>query len=252
MEYNSIFLNHGISEDEAKFLVGKYKQIESLTEIAQGYSLFAEFGFNPFSLYQVRPFKKIITASFELPSTDDVLMHTDLPFGITPKNGIVLPLIRGIGLTDAIGIAEDLSRFAKPPIHFSPLDLDLKHNLTNIGVVYDMQAVGDREFITSIERILKNHNTEMDKMTRKRYCFITSSAKNEEYDVDLTLPKMKGLIVGSTQNFLVHNMMRLIKKADITVTQPSLIFDEFYQNAKSIEDKVRIISNGREAVVMKE
>ena len=63
---------------------------------------------------------------------------------------------------------------------------------------------------------------------------------------------MKGLVVGEVENFLVHGLMRLFKKAEITVTVPVLFFDEFYQSAKSLDDRVRIISNGKEAIVLKE
>ncbi|MCK5474255.1 MAG: hypothetical protein KAI53_02515, partial [Candidatus Aenigmarchaeota archaeon] len=95
--------NSDFSENTARFLAEKYRQIEALTDSANGYSLFVEFGLKPFQFYQARPFKKIETADFELPkileSKDS--LSTKLVFGITPEDGIVLPVIRSIGYMEA-------------------------------------------------------------------------------------------------------------------------------------------------------
>ena len=247
----------GIPEENAKFLIDKYKEIESLTAIAEGYSLFVEFGFNPFALYQVRPFKKIETADFELPKFDhNSALWTDVCFGITQQDGIILPVIRGMGITEAVIITEELGQFKEPTIPFSDGDMDLMMDLSNVGMAWAYGAFGsgrnEIEFRNSVSKTLEIYNKNVDRRIDKPYCFMTSSAQREEYDLDLILTKMEGLIFGRSENFLTHNLIRLLKKADVTVAQSILIFDEFYKNTKSLEDKVRIISNGKEGIVLKE
>jgi len=46
--------------------------------------------------------------------------------------------------------------------------------------------------------------------------------------------------------------MRLFSKADVITTHVYLLENNFFKSLKSIEDKVRIISNGKEAVVLPE
>jgi hypothetical protein len=46
--------------------------------------------------------------------------------------------------------------------------------------------------------------------------------------------------------------MRMMKKSNVTIGSHTLLYQDIYQNTRSLEDKVRIISNGKEAVVIKE
>lgn len=88
----------------AEELAERYRALESLDAIASGYALFVEFGWNPYALYQVRPFKPFAIADFDLPSVkhEKPLIRTDFPFGITPPDGIVLPVLRTIGRPEAL------------------------------------------------------------------------------------------------------------------------------------------------------
>ena len=81
------------------------------------------------------------------------------------------------------------------------------------------------------------------------------NAERDPYDVDLMVPNMRGLVLGQTDRFLVHNLMRLFKRSDVTLgIGPNLFHTKFYQdrNAKSISGKVRIYSNGKEGVAILE
>ena len=79
-------------------------------------------------------------------------------------------------------------------------------------------------------------------------------AVRQGFEVDLSISKMQALIYGGMDNFLVHGLMRLLKKSQVTVgfDHPDFLFDhKFYRTSQSLVDKVRIISNGKKAVAMR-
>ena len=243
--YNRHFSSFGIPEKTANFLVNQYKQIESLTDIAEGHSLFVEFGLKPFNLYQARPFKKIETADFELPKIDTGKnsFGSNLVFGITPEDGIVVPIGRSMGISEAE------SKSIISMMEFEELDEIFLRQLQNLHSYRGLNDVSE-----GFSKVIQSWNYDLDDcMGDKSYCFMTSSSNQRElFDVDLTIPHMNSLILGDTKNFLVHGSMRLLKKADVTVMDSGLYFREFYQKTTSVDDLVRIISNGKEAVVIRE
>lgn len=233
-----------------RFLVEKYLEIEFLKEIGDDKNLFVEYGVNPFALFQVRPFKKIETADFEVPRKDyDLSLSSELCFGITPPEGIVLPVLKSVGFNEVLTVlpGSDPLEFFK----FGTPDLGLAMELANPIMVYKMGMMDDRTFNTATTRMLKEHNISFNREIGTDYCFMTSSIKNDDWDIDLTLPNMNGLIFGRSENFLTHNSMRLIKKANVSMLDEILLMKEFYKNTSSL-DKVRIISNGKEAIAMRE
>lgn len=250
---NHFFFNTHIDKETAKFLVGKYKQIESLTQIAEGYSLFVEFGLEPFALYQARPFKKIETADFELPKDKYKRdrIWSDFAFGITSPEGIVLPVVRSFGVYDLLGVLSSStgSQDLGGKISFRSTEFTLKMNCLNI-----MDGMRDKKEIDeALSGSLAEWHRIAEMMLRKKpYCFMTSSVQRYCYDIDLTVPNMKGMVIGDCSNFLVHNLVRLFKKADISLGVNVLLVDEFWNSLTSLEDKVRMICNGREAVILKE
>lgn len=85
------------------------------------------------------------------------------------------------------------------------------------------------------------------------YAVVTTSASKEAYDVDLTVPQMRALICGRMESFLVHGMMRLMKRADVTIPVLDVEYDrELYNACRSIQSRIRIISNGREGIALLE
>ncbi|MBI2542619.1 MAG: hypothetical protein HYW24_00310 [Candidatus Aenigmarchaeota archaeon] len=249
---NHEIISRGISDEDAKFLVDRYRQLESLKEIADGQSLFVEFGYDPFELYQVRPFKRIETADFQLPSVGANVLHADIVFGITPPQGIVLPVIRGLGKWEVLQVASKLGGFEEPEITFEGVDDDLKMNLTNLGMSSILGGNADIILYGSANVMKIHYSSSSEMLGRERYCFMTSSAHQEEYDVDLSVPNMRALVIGRADNFLVHGLMRLIKKADVSILKSNLWYQKMYQTTESVRDRVRIISNGKEAVVIRE
>src|SRR3989344_3465147 len=181
-----------LDQKTALDLSKQYSSLESLTEIAPGYSLLVEFGLDPFALYQVRPFKEIKTTDFDLPSRykeDSRRIWSDFVFGI---------------------------------------------NVSHADLMQQWNLQGN------------------DMMDGQAYCFMTSSANRDHYDVDLSVPNMKALILSRSENLLVHGLVRLFKKADVALAHPTLWVSDFFGQTTSIDDKVRIISNGREAVAIRE
>lgn len=241
--YNKMPVDHG------RALVENYRKIESLSDIADGYSLFVEFGFEPFALYQVRPFKKIETADFQIPDKykNDVEKWTNFTFGITSKDGIVLPILKGVSTRDAKFLSTDLGK--KAEILHGDYDEKLKQDLNVITLMMLEEVPVPEKMISDI---LSQHNFYTGEQIKEPYCYITPSAQREGYDVDLSVPNMEGLILSGVDTFLVHDLIRLFKKANIVAGFPSVFHREFYISARSVEDKVRIISNGIEAVVLKE
>ncbi len=239
---NKVLFSSGMEEGNAKFLLEVYKQLEALEEIAVGQSLFVEFGFDPFFLYQVRPFKKIETADFKVEAPNGA-SKTDLAFGITSPDGIVLPLIKGVGTFEA---SMWINQINLDGVH----DDDLRRRLNQMGTM--ASSLGTSGYRNAIASTLRLHNATLDQKLDAPYCYIASSANREDYPVDLSIPGMQALIVGDMRLFMVHDMMRLIKRAKVTAGFDDLAPTELYQNARSLEDRVRIISNGKEAVVLKE
>ena len=236
--------------ENAKVLVEEYKKIESLTDIAEGCSLFVEFGFKPFALYQARPFKKIQTADFEIPDKyrHDTEHWTNFAFGVTPREGIVLPVIKGLGSFEARMVSDNFGKGAKE-IFFGGYDVILGHKLGDFGI---LESLRDSLSNKMLPDILREHNLVTAKEINGPFCYVTTSAQRDQYDVDLSLPGMKALVLSGVEVFLVHNLMRLFKQADVVAGFPPLLGSDFYRGLKSVEDKVRIISNGKEAVVLKE
>ncbi|MDP2749782.1 MAG: hypothetical protein Q8O89_03045 [Nanoarchaeota archaeon] len=81
--------------DNLRNLVEVYKKIESSKLLEKGWSYQMEFGINPDLFYQIRPFKKIEKANFSIYSLhlDCPRLETSYAFGITPKEGIKIPVI---------------------------------------------------------------------------------------------------------------------------------------------------------------
>lgn len=250
--------SNGITEETARFLVEQYKKIEELKEIGDGRSLFVEFGFQPFAVYQARPFKKIETVDFELPADDleeKDSLRSDFVFGITPPEGVVMPVVRSFGVRDVgiIGL-KIYDRFGGTPqesnMRFREHDEVLEMHFSNIVLTGAMAGGIDEEGLT--QRVIENWNLENDALLHEKpYCLMTSSAQRDKYDVDLSVPNMRTLVIGGVENFLVHNLMRLFKQSNVTVGLARLHNRDFFKDTTSLDDKVRITSNGKEAVVQR-
>ena len=132
-------------------------------------------------------------------------------------------------------------------LEFDGVDEDLK----TIMMLSD-SILPNSDISTRLSKIVGHWLGSLDFRIADDYCLMMSSAGREEYDVDLTASYMKTLVLGDTGNFMVHGLMRLIKKAEVTVGSKTLWRQPIFLGVASLEDKVRIISNGREGIVFKE
>ena len=240
-----------LDQKTALDLSKQYSSLESLTEIAPGYSLLVEFGLDPFALYQVRPFKEIKTTDFDLPSRykeDSRRIWSDFVFGITPPDGLVLPVFRSFGETEATKVIGNRQMGLLKTLQFNEVDTLLESELRQA-----FDAKYGFGIDVSHADLMQQWNLQgNDMMDGQAYCFMTSSANRDHYDVDLSVPNMKALILSRSENLLVHGLVRLFKKADVALAHPTLWVSDFFGQTTSIDDKVRIISNGREAVAIRE
>lgn len=256
----SCFVAQRRARDRAQFLAAQYKKIEALSGIGKGYSLFVEFGLDPFAVYQVRPFKRFETADFEVPAVHGAAMRFDFVFGITPPSGIVLPIIRSLGVDEAEAVVinnYDLltggSGENNLDVKFGDYERFLEIGLRNIAFSLARGWIQQGKVREQAGKILRDHHYAAEEFNENApHCFMISSAQRDEYDTDLSVPRMKALILGEVNTFLTHNLMRLIKKADVAMGCNSLLLKDFFKNTCSLEHKVRLISNGKEAVVIRE
>jgi hypothetical protein len=249
------FTSHGIEKEDAQFLVEQYKKIEGLEQIADDSVLFVEFGFNPFAVYQARPFMKKQVADFKLPDNDsESYLRTDFVFGVTSPEGICLPIMKSVGYDFALAAVNDANRLMRRDKMYEGLDEILRHGLVTIGMVRGFGGQIDEMEATTA----KMHEWYADGEHYSKgnpYCLMIGNAERDPYDLDLMVPNMRGLVIGQTDRFLVHNLMRLFKRSDITLgIGPNLFHTEFYKDkrAQSIFGRVRLYSNGKEGVAILE
>lgn len=247
------FNSGGIRKENAEFLVEQYKKIEKLEQIADDSVLFVEFGLDPFAVYQARPFMKKQTEDFKLPkSNSENVLHTDFVFGITPPEGIVLPIVKSIGYDMALGAVDDIERLIGDEKKYRGMDEILKGNLQSIGLVRSTGLnINKSEAI--IAKMKEYYYDAEQYFKGQPYCLIIGNAERDPYDLDLLVPNMRGLVLGQTERFLVHNLMRLFKRSNVTLgITPNLFYKELYKNAQSISGSVRLYSNGKEGVAILE
>ncbi len=272
---SDVFISKGRKSAEARELVEVYKQIEQGTDIAPGYALVVEVGLEPTMVYQVRPFKKIETADFEVPELQGTRgvdgIATDFAMGITPPEGIVLPVLRSFGHMEVNLLAEKGHQLLMPPPEWNFTwgfnEHFLQSGLMNIG---GLMAFGASELGNPMDRVrerLQGHHEENDREIGEPYCFMPTSMDHESYDAidmetfkmirrfydhDLNVPNMEALITTGFGSFVVHDMMRILKKAKVTVGARKLWQTKFFGGLKTGESKVRIISNGKKAIALRE
>jgi len=241
-----------VSDDEARQLIKAYKKIETLTKIAEGEALFVEFGLNPLAIYQVRPFKKFQTADFEVPQIptemQEFVVTSDYAFGITPPEGIEVPLLRTFGRLDACTLANEIAT-GRTPVRFSEQEDHLRSRLRMFAIVAGSSSEPILTYEREINDSMQGFMYQYDKDMNKPYCLVASSARSGE-KWDLFTPRATSLIAGDSGSFLVHDMIRLLKKSDVSLLCRWGLPEEFLNGAKSLEKKVRIISNGKEGVAL--
>jgi hypothetical protein len=248
----------GITKDDALRLAEPYRAIEGLTEIANDYSLFVEFGYPGFVFYQARPFKRKCTADFPISqSISPLKLYTDFVFGVTPPEGVVMPVTKSTSLVHLNGLVNDFNERYKNAEHygngladFNVEEMDAFECLVMNASIKGLHCLSRDGFERiATDRLIAWHDEIEEFMEGRKYCLLTDAAHREGYDVDLTLPNMRGLAIYETTNFMAHNLLRLFKRADLVVGNVPILSGTFFDSARCFSDSVRITSNGREATI---
>ncbi len=218
-----------------------YEQIEK-SGLLPEYSLQVEFGLDPLSIYQARPFKRFETADFEVPLFDVAPNYrTDMVFGITSQEGIALPVLRGYSvfyLAWRVSF-DDKNRFISDPDLFAAA-MNF-HTLDGIGVYA-------RDIKTEyISKVIQERNLRKNNLFLEGYLFSIDEAHREPYLLDNTIPNMNSFHCARTGSFLTHNIFRQLQHSSISLLGVYPLW-----SMAETGDVVRIISNGKNAVVVME
>ena len=241
--------NNRVSEPEGNSHANQYREIHTLWS---NQSVIVEYGVSPFSLFEVKTFKPLESANFEVPKAGvdwRVGMNADAVIGITPPQGIVLPILRSIGYDDIPFIRQSEMN----TMGFHREDKDLHEALLEIGE-YGHASPQSKEYWKEFVGL---RNKLLAKKIGEPYLFATTSLRSEMgnmgFDMDLTLPNLHAIATSSLDNFLTHGCIRLFRGASVVLgihlfEQRECLFGRLESNS----GKVRIISNGKEAGIMKE
>lgn len=224
--------------------IGAFEEVETLPDITDDKVLVMEFGLNPFDLYQIRPFLKKETATFELPEPTGDYIHFDMAFGVTPSEGVVIPVLKGIGLGHADGYPEVL-RTTHEDTLFEGSDLTFGMDLYNANRINKWWEIADKCLELLVERY-----TELSHEFRNGYFLLTTDLRRDvaNYDLDLVAPHMQGLAFDTGKHFLVHGVQRAMKQAGVSVITESVLNRTLYKKLCS-GNMVRFTSNGRGAIL---
>ncbi|MBI5332284.1 MAG: hypothetical protein HZB65_01810 [Candidatus Aenigmarchaeota archaeon] len=213
------------NERELHELFDIYKQIEK-SDLMPGFSLQVEFGLEPLSIYQARPFKKKETTDFDIPESEYI---TDMAFGITSPEGILLPLVKGV-LTSSLlsygnSLREDIS------------DLQLRN-----AQLIDSQ---NNNRVNTAE-YLKKYLQDKNYAHKNGFAFMLDDVvRGEPYLIDIAIPNMKAFLCFTGSTFLTHEMFRMMQNSDVSMLEINI------RNI-DISNKIRLICNGKRAVVIPE
>ena len=114
----------------------------------------------------IRPFKKIETADFEVPKPGYKDLWTDFCFGITPEEGIVLPLLKSIDYNTALSISkkttDESTNKGETEILLIHADALLASVLGNNYLMYTLGQNSWDEFERMTPLIVEDHNMRLD------------------------------------------------------------------------------------------
>ena len=239
------------STSEELQAINWFKKIEQETNIYDG-SIIMEFGMHPFSIYEIKPFKPFSTVDFDVPEIDDKDgVKTDLCFGTTPEEGIVMPVVKTVGFLDA-GLLYDMSDFHTPGNIYYALAPEFATKLCNAAALKRAGMITEGQQIAEIIKATKYHNLRRDEEMNGPYAFITTNAAQEEYSLDLTIPNVHTVLSGNARHFFGHDVLRTIKQAPVFMNEQYLGVTKFMHNLNQNTDQVRVISNGKNAILYKE
>ena len=235
---------------EIRKLIAFYKQIEA-SGLMPEYALQVEFGLNPLSIYQARPFKKFETADFQLP-TDKNGFEPEYIFGITKSEGIVLPIVRSYSFWFTKTNCPFLT--GERPDNSIYDDIEMWNAADMIECLPGISELSSEDIRKSQRMIfvnrIKAYHRKADERFQDGYAIVIDEAHQEPYLMDITIPNMKAFLCGNGQNFLTHSLFRQMQNADVSLVH-FIDITKYHETLKS-GNNVRIISNGKQGVAIPE
>jgi hypothetical protein len=221
-----------------------YRKLEAMPAFQTGHTYHMEFGTEPFSVYQFRPFRKKETADWTLGDSRGDHLQTDLCFGITPPEGIELILKRALGddywrdfikeikeNTDNLPYIKLVRKIAKE-MNLSKEEMNYAWHLArelNPGI----GGYADR---APFDRALEDMNRKSDKETT---CLHQGDIHfYHRKPIDLVFPNAKVWVPESAIQFLSHDLFRAVQHYDISL----IAYSGMYGLRSG--DKVRVYSDG--------
>ena len=242
-----------------------YRRIESLPAFQTGFTYHMEFGTDPVTIYQFRPFRKKQQATWNIDFSDlekledDYHIHTfGISFGITEPNGLDLTLARA--LSSYVNVNKKhieryrklTSRLQHKPIShekmvgqllkrwkLSPLEKTYAEEVAKIDPDTCGAAADSEAFDRAVERISAQ-------MQKNETCLYQESMHFYfGKDIDLVFPNAKVWIASGGLQFLSHNWFRALQTYGVALVD----YDSPYGKTG---DKIKILSDGNFGVALEE
>ena len=204
--------------DDLRTAIAEYRRIEALPAFQTNHTYHMEFGTDPFAVYQFRPFREKILPSWTL-DFDDYASETTWPskfglaFGVTPKEGIELNVVRALALGERYQLIEK-TRNAK------------EHQLDDLMDEWRLCAA-ERVYLTEMR---KNTDWGLGRITdqalrwfkrrfeaRQTLLFQGSIHFYAGEDIDLVFPNARAWVGHMGLKFLSHKWFRLAQGHEIAL-----------------------------------
>jgi len=240
-------------KSEIKEVIEWYKLMEHSSVLRPEFSYQVEFNLNPVAILQARPFRRKESADFELPKIDAEIPHarTGIAFGVTPEEGVSLPVIRSFDAGDAAYLCKDAlygkMGEAHPAIYYNPsLALPIE---TLKSINRRICSIGE-----SAEIIRHYLCAQRDYDIGAPYCFAIDKLRNSG-PLDLELTNMHTFVDFERYGIMTHDGFRMLQD-----TKVGLLFDRigpykiYKQPIWEINNfsQVRVYSNGRSGRLVQE
>jgi len=229
--------------------IALYRQIEALPAFQTGFTYHMEFGTNPVSVYQFRPFRRKQQPTWNIDFSElenvgeDYSVHKfGLSFGITDAEGLDLTIARALSSHEN---RKHIERYRKNLVgkphkrivtallkgwKLSPFERAYAEEVARIDS--DTHGGVDSEaFDKAVERI--NAQMKKDETCLYQECMHFYYGR----DIDLVFPNAKAWIASGGVQFLSHNWFRALQTYDVALVDYGNV------NGKT-GDKIKILSDG--------
>jgi hypothetical protein len=232
-----------------------YRRIESLPAFQNGFSYHMEFGTDPVTVYQFRPFRKKQQASWNIDFSELEKLEDDyniskfgISFGITNPKGLDLTLARALSSHEN---KKHIERYRK-----NLVGKPYKRIVTALLKGWRLSKL-ERAYAEEVARIEPDtYGGNESQAFDNALGIINSQMKKEETclyqesmhiyhgrDIDLVFPNAKAWIASVGFKFLSHNWFRALQTYDVALV-------DYGHPSGRTGDKIKILSDGNFGVAI--